>query len=169
MNCNFKCLECEYSDCININAPLTLEELTYPDFIKEENTTREQKLSRARNKRYLDTHKEEHKQYNTEYYKNNRKRLIEYSMKWQKENRLRHNAQKKKRYHQDIETSRQKQREYRKKVKDSLPHCNECSTCTLVTKEKGEGTLRVCGAKMRIINSKVISPRWCPKREMLEV
>lgn len=63
------------------------------------------------------------------------------------------------------ELYRQKQRDYRKKVKDNLPHCDDCQFCVLVEKEKQDGNRRLCISKMRLIEQKVAnSPQWCEKR-----
>lgn len=61
---------------------------------------------------------------------------------------------------------RQKQRDYRARIKENLPHCDECTDCILVKKEKGDGFRRLCIEEMRLIDQKVSnSPQWCSKRE----
>lgn len=63
------------------------------------------------------------------------------------------------------ELYRQKQQDYRKKIKSNLPHCDECDMCVLVGKEKQDGYRRLCIDKMRLIEQKVSnSPQWCKKR-----
>lgn len=72
---------------------------------------------------------------------------------------------KRRRYAFDPELYRQKQRDYRARIKDSLPHCDECESCVLVRKEKQDGCRRLCIEDMRLIEQKVSnSPRWCRKR-----
>ena len=64
------------------------------------------------------------------------------------------------------EAYRQKQRDYRKRIRDSLPHCDECDNCILVRKDKGEGYRRLCIQEMRLVEQKVCnSPQWCRKRK----
>lgn len=72
---------------------------------------------------------------------------------------------KRKRYAVNPELYRQKQRDYRSRIKSHLPHCDECDSCVLVRKEKQEGYRRLCIVEMRLIEQKVSnSPLWCRKR-----
>lgn len=72
---------------------------------------------------------------------------------------------KRRRYASDPEAYRQKQRDYRVKIKENLPHCDECNMCVLVGKEKQDGYRRLCVQKMKLIEQKVSnSPHWCCKR-----
>lgn len=72
---------------------------------------------------------------------------------------------KRRRWKTNPELYRQKQRDYRKRIKDNLPHCDECENCVLVLKEKQDGYRRLCIAEMRLIEQKVSnSPHWCKKR-----
>ena len=72
---------------------------------------------------------------------------------------------KRRRYQNNPEKYKEKQNDYRKKIKDNLPHCNECENCVLVKKDKGEGYRRLCISEMRLIEKKVSnSPQWCEKR-----
>ena len=72
---------------------------------------------------------------------------------------------KRRRYQNELEKHRELQRNYRQKVKDNLPHCNECENCILVLKDKGDGFRRLCISEMRLIEQKVSnSPQWCKKR-----
>ena len=72
---------------------------------------------------------------------------------------------KRRRYQNNPEKYREKQNNYRKKIKENLPHCNECNCCVLVKKDKGEGERRLCIDKMQLIEQKVANcPHWCPKR-----
>jgi hypothetical protein len=77
---------------------------------------------------------------------------------------------KRRRYASDPEAYRQKQRDYRKRIKENLPHCDECNMCVLVEKEKQDGYRRLCVQKMKLIEQKVAnSPHWCSKRGMSDV
>ena len=69
---------------------------------------------------------------------------------------------KRRRRQEDPEAYRQKQRDYRSRIKATLPHCDGCE---LVRKEKQDGYRRLCIADMRLIEQKVAnSPQWCRKR-----
>ena len=72
---------------------------------------------------------------------------------------------KRRRWAANPELYRQKQRDYRSRIKSFLPHCDECDSCVLVRKEKQEGYRRLCVCEMRLIEQKVSnSPQWCRKR-----
>lgn len=72
---------------------------------------------------------------------------------------------KRRRYQNEPEKHRELQRKYRQKIKDNLPHCNECDNCVLVLKDKGDGLRRLCVLEMRLIEQKVSNcPQWCKKR-----
>lgn len=72
---------------------------------------------------------------------------------------------KRRRWNANSAVYRQKQRDYRAKIKGNLPHCDECVDCVLVKKDKGEGFRRLCIVEMRLIEQKVSnSPQWCRKR-----
>ena len=72
---------------------------------------------------------------------------------------------KRRRWANNPELHRQKQNEYRKRVKANLPHCDECDMCVLIGKEKQDGYRRLCIEEMRLIEQKVSnSPHWCRKR-----
>ncbi len=72
---------------------------------------------------------------------------------------------KRRRWMNNPELYRQKQRDYRKRIKDNLPHCDECENCILVRKDKGNGYRRLCTKELRLIEQKVSnSPQWCSKR-----
>lgn len=69
----------------------------------------------------------------------------------------------------DPEKYRQKQRDYRSRIRDNLPHCDDCEYCTLVAKDKGDGYRRLCIVSMRLVEQKVSnSPLWCYKRTRKE-
>lgn len=73
---------------------------------------------------------------------------------------------KRRRWQKNPELYRQKQRDYRSRIKENLPHCDECANCVLVEKEKQDGYRRLCVVKMRLIEQKVSnSPHWCCKRK----
>lgn len=153
-----ECSKCKFEDCIN--DEMTLEELTSKDEMKEVSKETESQ------KRYREKNRDKIRVASLNYYYNNREKSIEQGNKWAKENPLRVNALKKERYHKDIESSRQKQRDYREKVNQSLPHCDECEECILVKKERGEGCIRLCLKELRLIERKItISPYWCCKRK----
>lgn len=60
---------------------------------------------------------------------------------------------------------RQKQRDYRAKIKESLPHCDECENCILVEKEN-RGYQRLCIDRMKLVKQETAnSPHWCGKRK----
>ena len=72
---------------------------------------------------------------------------------------------KRRRWKNNPEKYREKQNSYRYKLKENLPHCDECEQCILVRKDKGEGFRRLCVSEMRLIEQKVSnSPQWCKKR-----
>lgn len=74
---------------------------------------------------------------------------------------------KRRRWKNNPEKYRQAQRNYRRRVVSSLPHCNECKNCILVKKDKGDGVRRLCIEKMKLIEQKVTnSPQWCSKRKV---
>lgn len=163
--CNHDCFNCKFSDCIN-DTP-TLEELTSKDTISEE-VSREKKLARERSNRYAENNREKIRIASLNYYYANREKRISYSKKWCKDNHLRVNALKRKRYHDNLELSRSKQNEYRKKVRKSLPQCNECEECVLVKKTKSDGYIRLCLNDLRLVEQKVsCSPNWCHRRKEL--
>ena len=62
---------------------------------------------------------------------------------------------KRRRYNFNPELYRQKQRDYRKAIRDNLPHCDECSSCMLVMNQKGNGYMRLCIDDLRLIEQKV--------------
>lgn len=73
---------------------------------------------------------------------------------------------KRRRYAVNPALYRQKQQDYRARIKANLPHCDECESCILVEKEKQDGYRRLCIDKMRLIEQKVSNcPQWCQKRK----
>ena len=72
---------------------------------------------------------------------------------------------KRRRYALNPELYRQKQHDYRSRIRNNLPNCDKCENCILVEKEKQGGYRRLCISKMRLIEQKVSnSPIWCEKR-----
>ena len=72
---------------------------------------------------------------------------------------------KRRRYNVNPELHRAKQQEYRNRIKENLPHCDECDMCVMVAKEKQDGYRRLCIVSMRLIEQKVSnSPQWCGRR-----
>lgn len=73
---------------------------------------------------------------------------------------------KRRRWMNNPELYRQKQRDYRSRVKANLPHCDSCENCIFVRKEKSEGYRRLCVDELRLIEQKVSnSPQWCKLRK----
>ena len=73
---------------------------------------------------------------------------------------------KRRRYMKNPELYRQKQRDYKSRIRANLPHCDDCKSCTLVKKDKGDGYRRLCVDEMRLIEQKVSnSPQWCKLRK----
>lgn len=161
MGCKYpNCLECDFEDCINDRLEATDFEA---DIYGEE--SREKRLRKARDQRYIDSHKEEANARSRKWNKEHAERVKEATKKWNQENKQRIAAKKRERWAKDPELYRQKQREYRARVKANLPHCDECESCILVEKEKQDGYRRLCIDKMRLIEQKVSNcPQWCRKR-----
>lgn len=168
MKCNHDCLNCQYEDCIldDDDEEFTAEELTYEDIVENELVPRSKKMARARSLKYAENHREQIREYGRKYYHEHREVMSENSVKWCRENRLLVNARKRNRWSENPELYRQKQQDYRSKIKANLPHCDDCEECVLVAKEKQDGYRRVCCVDMRLIEQKVSnSPQWCYKRK----
>ena len=72
---------------------------------------------------------------------------------------------KRRRRNANPEVYRQKQRDYRAKVRACQPRCNECKHCVLVKNDKGTDFKRLCIIEMHLVMQKVaLSPQWCPRR-----
>ena len=72
---------------------------------------------------------------------------------------------KRRRWKNNPEKYREKQRTYREKTRENLPNCNKCENCILVKKDKGDGERRLCIEQLRLIEQKVANcPQWCTKR-----
>lgn len=77
---------------------------------------------------------------------------------------------KRRRYMRSPELFRQRQRDYRDRVRANLPHCDQCDDCILVQKEKLDGYRRLCVSELRLIEQKVSnSPHWCRFRKEKDV
>lgn len=77
-----------------------------------------------------------------------------------------HALLKRRRWHSNPEYFRQKQQTYRRKIFESIPHCNECKDCICIKNAKGDGLQRICVSDMRLIERKIAnSPYWCWKRK----
>lgn len=73
---------------------------------------------------------------------------------------------KRRRWNLNPELYRQKQRDYRARIRANLPHCDNCKECILVQKEKQGGYRRLCIKELRLIEQKVSnSPNWCKLRK----
>lgn len=162
MGCKYpNCLECEFEDCINDRMEAADFEA---DIYGEE--SREKILRKARNQRYIDSHKEQVNARSRKWNKEHAERVKETTKRWQQENKQRIAAKKREIWAKNPELYRQKQREYRARVKANLPHCDECESCILVEKEKQDGYRRLCIDKMHLIEQKVSNcPQWCRKRK----
>ena len=162
--CDRKCFECRFSDCIN-------NTFSYDELSKKEDIeiSREQKMARDRANRYSENHRIELRQKGREYYYSHRELMNERSKQWSKENPLRVSSRRKEARLKDPEKYRQKQREYKQRVREGFPHCNECEECVLVENTKNDGHTRVCCYDMRLIEKKVsTSPHWCIKRKEIK-
>lgn len=72
---------------------------------------------------------------------------------------------KRRRYAANPELYRQKQRDYRAKIKANLPHCDGCENCILVEKES-RGYQRLCIERMKLVKQGTANcPCWCRKRK----
>ena len=160
--CDGNCFKCIYDDCIN-------DEISYSELSQEDlhiEVDQQKKKARDRSNRYAEKHREENRQRSLEYYYKNKDRLNKKKQQWNKDNSLRISARKRERYQENKELFAQKQRDYRAKVKESLPHCNDCGFCILVQNDKGDGHRRLCVHQLRLIEQKVsTSPKWCCKRK----
>lgn len=73
---------------------------------------------------------------------------------------------KRRRWNNNPDLYRQKQRDYRKRIRDNLPRCNECEECVIVKQTNKQGYYRLCIDNMQLIEQKVSnSPKWCKKRK----
>lgn len=159
---------CAYPDCQSCDKPDCIyDRLELEDFENDmwEEEIQEKKLKAARSKRYRDSHKEEVNARSREWNEAHKERVAETTKKWQLENKQRITAKKRRRWAVNPTLYRQKQQDYRARIKANLPHCDECGSCVLVEKEKQDGYRRLCIDKMRLIEQKVSNcPQWCRKR-----
>lgn len=97
----------------------------------------------------------------------NKERDKERAKKWNHENKARIAARRRKNWSENPEKYREKQRDYRARVKEQLPKCDECSQCTKIHCERLEdGFRRLCVVDMRLVRNTILtSPEWCRKRK----
>ena len=111
MKCNHDCFNCTYDDCIN-------DRLEYSDFVDDVELDRQKKLVKARSDRYRANHKAEVNARSRAWNDANKERVKETTKIWQRENKQRVAAAKRKRWAENPEYYRQKQREYRARKKE---------------------------------------------------
>lgn len=110
--CHPNCEQCPFEDCRWDG----LESGDYQDDTVDKlnfSKTREQQLAKARNDRYRERHKEEIRQRNLDYYYAHHEECKRRSREYQRNNTARAAANKRKRWAENPEYYRQKQREYR--------------------------------------------------------
>lgn len=111
MVCNNDCFNCKHDDCINDN-------LQYEDFhTNYDEIDRGKRLASERNARYRSTHKELLNQKSRDWNNCHKERVLETTKAWQKDNKQRIAANKRKRWADNPEYYRQKQRDYRARKK----------------------------------------------------
>ncbi len=118
--CHPNCEQCPYADCrydgmqAEDYQDSLVDELLFP-------VSRERQMARDRANRYAEKHREEIRQYSLEHYHENREEYNARSRQWQRDNKDRRAAMKRKRWAENPEYYRKKQREYRKRAKGELP------------------------------------------------
>lgn len=160
MDCKYpNCTECEFDDCINDRMEAGDFEI---DMYEEE--SREKRLRKARDQRYINSHKEKVNARSREWNAKRPEQIKETAQAWNQENKQRIAAKKRARYAMNPELYRQKQRDYRARIKANLPHCDECENCILVEKES-RGYQRLCIDRMKLVKQETANcPHWCSKR-----
>lgn len=112
--CDKDCFNCQKTDCDN-------DRLDYEDFLAvygaETEISRQKRMAKARNDRYRASHKEQVNARSREWNAANRERVLETTKRWSRENKQRVAAAKRKRWAENPEYYRQKQREYRARKK----------------------------------------------------
>lgn len=112
--CNLDCFNCQYSDCIN-------DRLESEDFHSDyEEVDRTKILVRQRNARYRAKNKEILNQKSRDWNNANKERVLATTKAWAIENKQRIAANKRKRWAENPEYYRQKQRDYRARKKMEL-------------------------------------------------
>lgn len=72
---------------------------------------------------------------------------------------------KRRRWNAEPEKHRQKQRDYRQKQREAMPHCDTCEECIAFITVMGNDDTRCCLRHHRMIADKVTtSPQWCGRR-----
>lgn len=115
--CHPDCFSCPYSDCIWDGMELS----DYNDnTIDDLNNPVDQSIlkARARANRYAASHREEIRSYSLQWYYDHHEEQKARSRKWAQENKGRLAAAKRKRWAENPEYYRQKQREYRARKKE---------------------------------------------------
>ena len=110
MKCNHDCFNCTYNDCIN-------DKLEYSDFLDDVEPDRQKQLAKARSDRCREKHKTEVNARSRAWNNAHKERVNETKKIWQRENKQRVAAAKRKRWAENPEYYRQKQREYRARKK----------------------------------------------------
>ena len=115
MKCNKDCFHCQYKDCI-------YDRLDCSDFEADtnEDPDRQKLLVKARSDRYRASHKAEVNARSRAWNNAHKERVKETTMIWQQENKQRVAAVKRKRYAENPEYYRQKQRAYRERRKEEV-------------------------------------------------
>ena len=160
--CYPDCFNCPYADC-------RYDRLESDDFEPDqmEDVPESVLKTRERARKYADSHKEKNRERSRKWYEENRDSEKERAKKWNHENRARIAARRRKNWSENPERHRKKQRDYRAKVKEQLPKCDECSQCTKIHCERLEdGFRRLCVVDMRLVRNTILtSPEWCKKRK----
>ena len=112
MNCEHDCFNCPHPDCIN-------DRLEADDFKTDyDEVDRLKRLASERNARYRATHKEILNQKSRDWNHANKERVSTTTKAWAQENKQRIAANKRKRWAENPEYYRNKQREYRARRKE---------------------------------------------------
>lgn len=117
--CHPACEYCPYDDCVWDG--MEFEEYTVETIV--EPIPEALRKKRAAANRYVAIHREQHRKRNLEYYYTHREECLERSRRWCRENKARVAAAKRKRWAENPEYYRQKQRDYRaRKRKETAEH-----------------------------------------------
>lgn len=111
--CKPDCFHCPYTDCMYGG----MEQEDFQLEVMEEEIPREVRMARARANRYAKKNREKIRENSLKHYYEHREEYCERSRKWSHENKQRAAAMKRKRWAENPEYYRQKQREYRARKK----------------------------------------------------